>query len=196
VARRNPPQQPRAKQTRGDLLAAAARVFAERGFTGATVDDVAEAAGCSKGAYYFHFASKEEALLTLLDDWARDEHDRLETAQREAAPGEGPRALVEALLAPDPWASPGLILEFWTQGERSREVSQRLARVQASWRRALIEGFERTALAPGVTPDGAAELALAVRDGLTVRAASAAARREAARSLLAALEAGGLRRAG
>lgn len=55
----------RADQTRADLLAAAARVIAEHGYEGATVDDIAADAGYTKGAVYAHFGSKEALFLTL-----------------------------------------------------------------------------------------------------------------------------------
>ncbi|MEX0786816.1 MAG: helix-turn-helix domain-containing protein, partial [Dehalococcoidia bacterium] len=70
--KRTAPQQLRAQRTRRDLLTAARRAFATAGYEGATIDDIAEAAGCSKGAYYFHFATKEEALLAMIDDWTRE----------------------------------------------------------------------------------------------------------------------------
>jgi len=54
-------------QTRERLLEAAAEVFSREGFEAASVDEVAEEAGFSKGAVYSNFASKEELFLTLLD---------------------------------------------------------------------------------------------------------------------------------
>ncbi|MFA9430505.1 TetR/AcrR family transcriptional regulator [Egicoccus sp. AB-alg2] len=54
-------------RTRQELLDAAARVFAERGYHAASVDLVAEAAGYTKGAVYSNFDSKEELFLELLD---------------------------------------------------------------------------------------------------------------------------------
>src|SRR4030081_2011237 len=58
----------RRAQTRTRLLEAAARVYARRGFDGATIDEVAEEAGFTKGAVYDHFGSKEKLLLALLDE--------------------------------------------------------------------------------------------------------------------------------
>jgi AcrR family transcriptional regulator len=55
-------------ETRRDILAAAYRVFAEKGYAQTTIDDVAMACGVSKGAIYHHFASKEELFRGLLDD--------------------------------------------------------------------------------------------------------------------------------
>ena len=55
----------RRQQTREHLLAAAAQVFAERGFHGATLDDVATVAGFTKGAVYSNFKNKEDLFLAL-----------------------------------------------------------------------------------------------------------------------------------
>src|ERR1700704_2457227 len=58
----------RKAQTRASLLAAAARVYARRGFGGATLDEVAAEAGFTKGAVYSHFGSKENLLLALMEE--------------------------------------------------------------------------------------------------------------------------------
>jgi AcrR family transcriptional regulator len=55
------------EQTRERLLDAAAEVFSQRGFQAASVEEVAETAGYSKGAVYSNFTSKEELFLALLD---------------------------------------------------------------------------------------------------------------------------------
>ncbi len=54
-------------QTREDLLEAAANVFSRRGFYEASIDEIAEEAGFSKGAVYSNFTSKQELFITLLD---------------------------------------------------------------------------------------------------------------------------------
>ena len=56
----------RRAQTRAALLDAAARVFAERGFGGASVEAIAAEAGYTRGAFYSNFASKEELFVALL----------------------------------------------------------------------------------------------------------------------------------
>jgi AcrR family transcriptional regulator len=55
-----------AAETRERLLAAAADVFAERGYDGTRVADIAAAAGVSNGALYAHFGSKAELLVAAL----------------------------------------------------------------------------------------------------------------------------------
>src|SRR4051794_14340122 len=54
------------REARDELLAAALRVFARRGYRDAGVDEIAAEAGYSKGALYWHFASKDELLVTLV----------------------------------------------------------------------------------------------------------------------------------
>ena len=52
--------------TRAALLDAAAEVFARRGLDGATLDEIAETAGFTRGAVHHHFASKEELFLEVI----------------------------------------------------------------------------------------------------------------------------------
>ncbi|MGW4368573.1 TetR/AcrR family transcriptional regulator [Nocardia takedensis] len=60
--------QRRLEHTRSLLLEAAEEVFSEKGFTAATLDDIANKAGYTKGAIYKHFATKEDLFLAV-SDW-------------------------------------------------------------------------------------------------------------------------------
>lgn len=57
-------------RTRELLLEAAANTFALKGFAGASVDEIAEAAGFSVGALYSNFANKEQLFLAVLSTHA------------------------------------------------------------------------------------------------------------------------------
>jgi AcrR family transcriptional regulator len=59
--------QRRREQTRNALLDAAAEVFARRGFNGASLDEIAETAGFTRGAIYKHFEGKEDLFFALMD---------------------------------------------------------------------------------------------------------------------------------
>ena len=59
------------------LLEAAMDVFAERGYRDASVDEIAERAGYSKGAIYFHFSGKDDLFFALLEE-------RIDGPMREA----------------------------------------------------------------------------------------------------------------
>jgi len=191
VNQRRAPQQLRAKLTRQHLLDAARRVFGEDGYASASVDDVARAAGCSKGAYYFHFPTKEDALLALAEDWSTGQTHRLEVAlARGATPEAALRSVVEALLDLDGAFARQrlLVLELWLQAARNSKVRAILDRARSAWRRILVVAFSR---AQERAPEQAADLALVLRHGLLAQAcldgASSETQRERAASALAAL---------
>jgi AcrR family transcriptional regulator len=74
-----PPKRSRSV-TRERLLDAAAEVFAARGFAGASVEEVCERAGFTRGAFYSNFATKTELVLALLDREEAVLLDRMSTA--------------------------------------------------------------------------------------------------------------------
>jgi len=57
------PMQERARQTRVRILETAAAAFARDGYEGSSLNEVIRASGLTKGAFYFHFGSKEELAL-------------------------------------------------------------------------------------------------------------------------------------
>ncbi len=58
----------RRAQTRADLLIAARRVFATRGYHDATITEITETAGVGVGTFYLHFRDKDAIFNTLLED--------------------------------------------------------------------------------------------------------------------------------
>lgn len=69
--------------TRERILAAAAQVFADSGYHGASVDDIAHASGGSKGGIYFHFPGKRAIFFALVNRFAdrllSDAHESIES---------------------------------------------------------------------------------------------------------------------
>ncbi|GAA4296692.1 TetR/AcrR family transcriptional regulator [Mycobacterium paraffinicum] len=57
----------RLEHTRGLLLDAAEEIFARKGLSGAALEDIADAAGYTRGAIYSHFGAKEELFLAVTD---------------------------------------------------------------------------------------------------------------------------------
>ncbi|MDA1095919.1 MAG: TetR/AcrR family transcriptional regulator [Chloroflexi bacterium] len=81
------------------ILDAAAQVFAESGYHGASVDDIARTAGSSKGAIYFHFPGKREIFFALVNRFADRLLDASEAAIDHPASGsERAGAAVAAVL--------------------------------------------------------------------------------------------------
>ncbi len=82
-------------QRRQDLLAAAATLFAERGYAGVSIDDIGAAAGVSGPAVYRHFPSKQAVLGAVLLEVSSDLLDRgREVVARSPDPARRLRALI------------------------------------------------------------------------------------------------------
>lgn len=116
---------------RAQILDAALRCFARKGYHAAKVDDIASDSGLSKGAIYWHFDSKEEIFLALLDAYEQAifaAWDALPTSPAlEALHAEGRIALeriLETRVLLDAWsefiAHPGARERFARIYERSR----------------------------------------------------------------------------
>ena len=86
-------QAERSDTTRRAIVDAARTLFAELGFERTSIDQVAEAAGVSKGALYHHYRDKTEVLAAVYEDMARDMARRLVAA---VEPVESPLEQVEA----------------------------------------------------------------------------------------------------
>jgi AcrR family transcriptional regulator len=148
MARQRVRRQPRA-QTREELLDAAARVIARRGFHGASVEAVSEEAGFSTGALYSNFAGKEALFLTLYEERVeRRRRELRELVARSDDPEAGlgaAAANVSSLMDKDrDWFL--LYFEFVLHAAREPAFAKRFA---------------------GVRDDGLAELASGIADGLS-----------------------------
>jgi TetR/AcrR family transcriptional regulator, cholesterol catabolism regulator len=128
---------------RADIVRAAARLFREKGFEGTTVRDIAGAVGMQSGSPFYHFGSKVEMLVAVMEEGLRQ---GLETTRavlaRELPPRERLRALVEAHLrtihGPGSDFIPVLLYDWRSlpEAEQRRIVAWR-DRYDAAWQSAL-----------------------------------------------------------
>jgi AcrR family transcriptional regulator len=112
-------------QTRADLLRTARRLFEERGFHGASLEDIADEAGYTKGAVYSNFASKDELFLAVLGEHIeRRVRASVEVALEAADFASGTRAVARSAVAESErepaWAP--LVVEFWAHASRREEL--------------------------------------------------------------------------
>lgn len=70
------------------ILSAAMTVFADKGFEGATMDDIVAEAGLSKGGLYWHFKSKDDIITAILKAFFDDEMVTLKSAINEEGSAE------------------------------------------------------------------------------------------------------------
>ena len=82
-----------------EILAAAARIFREKGYHGASIRDIADSVGLLKGSLYHYIRSKEELLARLFDGALEGTVRELETiAAREATPSDRLREMVKTYV--------------------------------------------------------------------------------------------------
>jgi AcrR family transcriptional regulator len=117
------------EHTRECLMHSAARVFARRGLEQASIDEVAEQAGYTKGAFYANFKNKEELFLAMLDErFAKriEEIERVVASEGSAAQKarEGGDQFARRLAADPEWER--LFFEFSAYAARDEDFRQEL----------------------------------------------------------------------
>ena len=123
-------QAERREGTRVRLLDAAVLVFARRGYYAAGVAEIAAEAGCSTGALYDHFGSKEKLFLavmeTQVEPWMRSYREQVEAAGTPAARLEAGVAQWDKLVRkfPEAWL---LLVEFWSVCVRDPALRSKFA---------------------------------------------------------------------
>ncbi|HEY3758652.1 MAG TPA: TetR/AcrR family transcriptional regulator [Solirubrobacteraceae bacterium] len=167
-------------KTRAQLIDAAARVFARRGFQAATIEEIAEQAGYSHGAVYSNFSGKEELFLAVFEQYMSQRI--AEVAQASEVEGTFPE---RARAAADQWMARFgedretflLHLEFMIHAARnpalSKQLGERMAILRLDVERRIAERAAETATPLPLAP---ADLALVLRAlgiGLAVEALNA-----------------------
>jgi AcrR family transcriptional regulator len=164
------------QRTRDLLLDSAARVFAQRGYHAASVDEIAEQAGFTKGSVYANFPTKERLFLAV---WDRQQEQLERSFAAMTKPGSstvdamGELAQVAAPTDPQAWQWGLLTLEFFLYAVREPSLQGELAeRFQVTRRRlaASLEPHLHGAGEPPLTSIELAIVAMAVSTGLGVQA--------------------------
>jgi AcrR family transcriptional regulator len=124
-------RQERKERTRADLVATAREAFLRHGFHGASLEEIAEHAGYTKGAVYSNFSGKDELFLAVLDAHAaRRRRAYVDVALDAPTMEQGLRAIAREMVSgerADPRWVPVLI-EFWTHASRDPELRRQVSR--------------------------------------------------------------------
>ncbi|POX46089.1 TetR family transcriptional regulator [Streptomyces sp. Ru71] len=163
-------------RTRADLLDAAFSVFAAKGFGRVSIEEVCDAAGYSRGAFYSNFSSLDELFFALYEQRAGLIAEQVAGALAQDGPDLDVTASVdrvtEVLLLDVDWLL--VKTDFLVHAARAPEVARTLLEHRARLRRAIAD---RLARATAHTPlpavlgdaDGAAHAVVAAYDGVTTQ---------------------------
>jgi AcrR family transcriptional regulator len=154
------------QRTRERVVAAAERLFVEQGFHATSVDQVAAAAGFTKGAVYSNFESKEDLFFAVYERRAQQAIEDME--RRFSAAGEGAEVLDALALAAarrrgrdDGWLA--VFFEFWAHVVRRPALRERFAAIHSRAQEPLVDAVERHAHEQGFgLPDDPRKLTVAV----------------------------------
>jgi AcrR family transcriptional regulator len=161
TARNRLTNQERLALTRERLLAAAATVFARRGYHAASVEEVASEAGYSTGAVYHHFKGKEDLFLALFEEHVaertRDYAETFAHGRDTEQQARGGADRWTAFLREEPDFFP-LYVEFWAAAIRDPKLRRRFAARLGAFRDTFASQIEQGADAAGVElPPGFAQ---------------------------------------
>ncbi|WP_246842756.1 TetR/AcrR family transcriptional regulator [Allokutzneria sp. NRRL B-24872] len=157
-------------QTRERLLAAAAELFAERGVNGASVEQIAERAGYTRGAFYGNFDDKHQLVGELLKQRTLRELGEVTALQKSENPWEAVRewnrARAENLTE---WLA--LRTELMLYALRNEEIRPQLAQRETIARDAHARSIERVFAGkqPPADPAFLALIVHALEDGLLIQ---------------------------
>lgn len=162
---------------RARILRAARAVFGARGFHGATIEEIADAAGLSNGAIYYNFDSKGDLFLELLEERMEE---RLDHMRRTLASGRGVGLAEEARDATRSFKESGewrlLLFEFVAHAARIPGLKRKLRAHKRRYRAAMAEVLEQRlaerGAAASIPSERLALVATALANGLALEEAS------------------------
>ena len=136
------PKRRRREETRQRLMDAALSVLARHGYDRATVDEIVQEAGFSKGAFYVHFESKEELFWAMLEEHVSRQQEAFRQAVDPSVPlAQNIRTILSGVFALDKqdplWTA--MFMEFGAHALRNEKVRQPLAAMYERWRELTVE---------------------------------------------------------
>ena len=135
---------------RTQLTRHAARLFAEHGYHGTSMEDLATAMGVQKGSLYAHIGSKEDLLYEIARDGARAFHDALDAIDERLPAVEKLRLALRAhlrVVAEQLDVATVFVREWrYLDGERAEEFVRERRRYEERIRDLFREGVEQSEL--------------------------------------------------
>lgn len=157
------------------LVDAALTVISSHGYAEATVDKIVQEARLSKGAFYHHFASKEDLFLYLLESRAKGNRERLmQACCWEGDAGQWLYKVFKTIMdfPQDDLRWQKVSIEYMSYGVRNPRIAQYFARMHQDWRELIAaplrDSQEYLSGRFAADPDTIASCVIGLIDGLII----------------------------
>ncbi|MFS0862227.1 TetR/AcrR family transcriptional regulator [Fredinandcohnia sp. 179-A 10B2 NHS] len=159
---------------RQQILMAAMEVFKRKGYEKATLKDIVEEAGMSRGWIYLYFSDKNEIFRALLEHLDAEQKKQLELSNQENVLEVLKGYFVgiqNSIQVDDPTLYPA-IYEFWITSWRDESVREfflkRYEKVVATFTALFLQGIESGEISPVLSVEEIAKIMMSNMDGILV----------------------------
>ena len=141
------------KPTREKILNESTSLVLENGFAGTSIDQILAKAGITKGAFFYHFKTKNDLALALIEKFAQDDLSHLEEVLNETKKQEGD-ALNQLLFFAQSYIDmmakltepyPGCLYASYTNEPNyfDQGIKDQISNAILQWREALVQLFNK-----------------------------------------------------
>ena len=168
--------QNRSQETRDQIKTSAIDNFCRSGYDGASVAEICNQAGVSKGAFYHHFPSKQALFLAIMEDWLKDLDRRLFNQKEPKKPV--PKTLQEmgSTLGIVFKAASGqlpMFMEFLVQASRSPDIWEAVIapyrKYQQSFSQLITKGKVEGSFKNSIDAEGSAWVLMSLAVGILLQ---------------------------
>jgi AcrR family transcriptional regulator len=167
--------QQRSTETYNRILSSSYELFSHQGYEATGVALICEKAQISKGAFYHHFPSKKDVLLTLIENWVGNlEKQFASIGNSTSSVPNQLNSMVPALSTIFNQAeSIPIFLEFWLQAMRDPEIAHRTIkpyfRFLSLFESLFEQGIKENSIDPSSDPSMSSRLVIAFALGLVMQ---------------------------
>ena len=167
----------RRAKTRADLLEAAGKLIAERGFHGASIEAIVAEAGYTGGAFYSNFESKEDLFAALLEERVFKVWGEILSGAGQPAGRPTSRQVGEISAAMGRHPDSRWVIQLWLElmanagrDERFRRIAARLWSGGRAFSTALMAAaYEASGRTPPASPEHLVTAMMALETGLSLQ---------------------------
>ncbi|HBI04583.1 MAG TPA: hypothetical protein DDY49_11205 [Paenibacillaceae bacterium] len=168
----------KSEKTKSLMKDVAYKLFAEKGYSATSIDDITKGAGYTKGAFYAHFNNKEEIFLQIMDERMLLLHQQIQDSITINLESTNSKELILSifnylleLTQNEMWTS--MYIEFVANSSRIPEIQTKLTAIYQGWKIVIKNSLDYLLNAKQINPkiptDSLATAIVAIFDGYNIQ---------------------------